>query len=345
MERDRSRRKFGKPTLSDVARAANVSEITASRALRNPAIVSKALRERIERAVREIGYVPNTAARALASAHTNVIGVIIPSVTNSVFTDVLRGIYDAVEATPYQVQLGNTNYSTMQEEQMLRLFLGQRPAGLLVTGHDQSPEARTLLKANNCPVVQIMDLPPDPVDMAVGFSHADAAEAATQHMIDQGYKRIGYIAAQMDVRTRARLEGYTQTLTRHGLFDERLIVTTHKPSSVHLGTQLCAEFLARNPDADALQTNNDDITLGALFECKRRRMRMPQEFGIAGFHDFEFMSVAHPTVTSVRTFRYEMGKRGFEMLVDAIAGRRPDEPVVDMGFELEIRQSTARRRS
>lgn len=344
MDRDRGRRKFGKPTLSDVARAANVSEITASRALRNPAIVSKTLRERIERAVKDIGYVPNTAARALASAHTNVIGVVIPSVTNSVFTDILRGIYDTIEATPYQVQLGNTNYSSMQEEQMLRLFLGQRPAGLLVTGHDQTPEAKALLEANNCPIVEIMDLPEDPIDMAVGFSHRAAAVVAIEHLIDQGYRRIGYIAAQMDVRTRQRLDGYTQTMIKHGLFDERLIVTTHKPSSVRLGTQLCAEFLACNPDADALQTNNDDVTLGALFECKRRRMRMPQEFGISGFHDFEFMAVAHPTVTSVKTFRYEMGRRALEMLIDAIGGKRPNDPVIDMGFELEARESTARDR-
>ncbi|PWW04479.1 LacI family transcriptional regulator [Hoeflea marina] len=335
-------RKSGKPTLTDVARAANVSAITASRALRNPDSVSAILRERISQAVRAIGYVPDTAARALASSHTNVIGIIIPSVTNSVYTDVLRGIYDAIETTPFQVQLGNTNYSSIKEEELLRLFLGQRPAALMVTGHDQSRDAAQLLAANNCPVVQIMDLPPEPFDMAVGFDHRDAAEAATRNLIARSYRRIGFLAAQMDTRTRQRLDGYVRAMTEAGLFDERMVVTTHKTSSVFLGQQLLSEFMARFPDADAIQANNDDIALGALFECQRRRMRVPEDFGISGFNDFDIASAVHPTLTSVKTYRYEMGHKAIEMLIAAVAGHPPAERTVDLGFELIERESTAR---
>ncbi len=338
----RYRRKSGKPTLADVARAADVSATTASRALREPDVVSAALRERINRTIKEIGYVPNTAAQALASARTNVIGVIIPSVTNSVFTDVLRGIYDTIEGTPFQAQLGNTNYSSIKEEELLRLFLGQRPAALLVTGHDQSREASALLKANNCPVVQIMDLPADCVDMAVGFDHRAAAETATRRLIDRSYRRIGFLAAQMDMRTRLRLEGYIKAMQDAGLYDERQIVTTHKTSSVLLGGALLSEFIARFPDADAIQANNDDIALGALFECQRRRISMPADFGISGFNDFDVASIVHPTLTSVRTYRYEMGRKAIEMLIAAIKGERPIERIVNLGFELVERESTAR---
>ncbi len=336
------RRKSGKPTLADVARAANVSAITASRALRKPEAVSAVLRERINRVVAEIGYVPNTAARALASAHTNVIGVIIPSVTNSVFADVLRGIYDAIENTQYQAQLGNTNYSSIKEEELLRLFLGQRPAALLVTGCDLSGEARNLLKANNCPVVQIMDLSPDPVDMAVGLDHREAARTATAALLAHSYRRIGFLAAQMDTRTRQRLEGYSIAMQTAGLFDERLIVTTHKHSTVLLGGQLLSELFARNPEADALQANNDDIALGALFECQRRRIRIPEDFGISGFNNFDIATTVHPTLTSVRTYRYEMGRTAIDMLIASISGNPPVERTVNLGFELVERESTAR---
>ena len=341
-KRGKSRRGSGKPTLSDVAKVADVSAITVSRALRNPSSVSTALRERVERAVREIGYVPDSAAQALASSRTNVIGVVIPSVTNAVFVDVLRGIYDAVENTPFQIQLGNSNYSTLQEEALFRLFMGQRPAALLVTGLGQSREARKLLGELDCPIVQIMEMGTDPVDMLVGFSHSAACEAATRHLIEKSYRRIGFLAAQMDPRTRMRLEGYARAMTEAGLFDERLVVTTPKPSSITVGAQLCTELLARVPDADAVQTNNDDIAVGAFFEVQRRRMRIPEEFGVSGFNDLELMSVAHPTITSVRTFRYEMGKVAVEMLMESIAGRRPKERVVDLGFELIQRQSTDR---
>lgn len=340
--RGKSRRRSGKPTLADVAKAADVSAITVSRALRNPSSVSTVLRERVERAVREIGYVPDSAARALASARTNVIGVVIPSVTNAVFIDVLRGIYDAVEGTPFQIQLGNSNYSSLQEEALFRLFVGQRPAALLITGLGQSREARRLLGELDCPIVQIMEMGSNPIDMLVGFSHTAACEAATRNLIERSYRRIGFLAAQMDPRTRLRLEGYTKAMKAAGLFDERLIVTTPKPSTITLGVELCVELLARVPDADAVQTNNDDIAIGAFFECQRRRIRIPEEFGISGFNDLELMSVAHPTITSVRTFRYEMGKVAIEMLMEAIAGRRPEQPIVDLGFELIRRQSTDR---
>ena len=123
-------------TLKDVAAAANVSVITASRALRTPEIVSDKVRERIHAAVDALGYAPNQAARALASATTSTIGVLIPSVTNLVFSDVMRGIYDAVEGTPYQVQLGNTRYTNRKEEELLKVFAAQRPVGLIVSGID-----------------------------------------------------------------------------------------------------------------------------------------------------------------------------------------------------------------
>lgn len=343
----RTRRRSGKPTLADVARSAEVSAITVSRALRNPDAVSEALRERVERAVEEIGYVPNSAAQALASARTNVIGMVIPSISNAVFTDVLRGVYDAVEGTRFQVQLGISNYSMLQEESLFRLFLGQRPAAMLVTGLGQTPEGNKLLRALSCPVVQFMEMGDRdsgarPVDMLVGFSHFDACEAATRSLIERNYRRIGFLAAQMDPRTRQRLEGYTKAMREAGLYDEKLIITTQKPSSVTFGVQLCAELLSRVPDADALQANNDDIALGAMFECQRRRIRIPEDFGISGFNDLEVMSLAHPTITSVKTYRYEMGKLAMEMAMDAVAGTPPEKPIVDLGFKLVLRQSTDR---
>ncbi len=324
--------------------AAKVSAITVSRVLRMPNAVSPNLRERVERAIRDIGYVPNSAAQALASASSAVIGVIIPSVANSVFADVLRGIYDAVENTRFQIQLGNSNYSYFQEEGLLRIFLGQRPAALLVTGLDHSRELLKLLQSMNCPIVQVMETGSDPIDMLVGFAHDDACEAAIRKLIDRSYRRIGFLAGEMDRRTQLRLRGYERAMRAAGLFDERLIVTTTKSTSVTMGSELCTELLARVPDADAAQANNDDIAIGVLFECQRRRMRIPEDFGISGFHNLEIAAAAYPSITSVKTHRYEMGRLGVEMLMDAIAGKRPADRVVNLGFELIERESTLRQR-
>jgi LacI family transcriptional regulator, gluconate utilization system Gnt-I transcriptional repressor len=329
--------------LTEVAKLAGVSPITASRFFRNPDALSVGKRARVESAAKELGYVPNLAARALASQRTEVIGVLIPSLTNNVFADVLRGIYDALDGSRYSIQLANTRYSILQEERLLRLFLAQKPAGLIITGINQTADSRAVMETVDCPIVQIMEVGPAPVDMMIGFSHFDAAKAAIGHLLDQGYRRIGFLGARMDPRVQRRLDGYQAAMNEAALFDPRLIVTTAVPTSITLGGTLFADLLAKAPDIEAVFCVNDDLALGALFECKRRHMAVPDQMAIVGFNDLEFTSSSVPTLSSVRTNRYEMGRNAAMMVIETLEGRRPAEPVVDLGFSVMERQSSARR--
>jgi LacI family gluconate utilization system Gnt-I transcriptional repressor len=338
----RKRAKAGKIRLTEVAKLAGVSPITVSRFFRTPEALSAGRRERVESAAKELGYVPNLAARALASQRTEVIGVLIPSLTNNVFADVLRGIYDALDGSRYSIQLANTRYSILQEERLLRLFLAQKPAGLIVTGINQTADSRAILESVDCPIVQIMEIGPSPVDMMIGFSHFDASKAAISHLLDQGYRRIGFLGARMDPRVQRRLEGYRAAMDEAGLFDERLIVTTAVPTSMTLGGTLFADLLAKAPNIDAVFCVNDDLALGALFECKRRHMSVPQQMAIVGFNDLEFMASSVPTLTSVRTNRYEMGRDAATMVIATLEGRRPEQRVVDLGFSVVQRESSRR---
>lgn len=335
--------KYKVVTLKDVAAFADVSVITASRALRTPDIVSDKVRARIREAVETLGYAPNQAARALASSSTSIIGVIIPSITNLVFSDVLRGVYDAVEDTPFEVQLANTRYNSRKEEELLRVFAAQRPGGLIVSGIDQTPVARSVLESLGCPVVQIMDIGADPIDMMVGFDHRQGGRMAARHLIESGYRRIGFIGARMDPRAQRRLEGYSHALEEADLFDPSLILTSPHPTSVMLGSRMLSDFLALAPDADAVFCNNDDMALGAMFECQRRGIRIPGQFGIMGYNDLEFSAHSTPSLSSVRTFRYDMGHQAVGMVLAASKGERPEHPVRDLGTELKARQSTDRQ--
>ena len=339
----RKRARTSKVRLTEVAKLAGVSPITASRFFRNPEALSAGKRVRVESAARELGYEPNLAARALASQRTEVIGVLIPSLTNNVFSDVLRGIYDALDGSRYSIQLANTRYSILQEERLLRLFLAQKPAGLIVTGINQTPDSRAIMESVDCPIVQIMELGPAPVDMMIGFSHFDASKAAIFHLLAQGYRQIGFLGARMDPRVQRRLEGYSAAMNEAALFDPRLIVTTAVPTSVTLGGTLFADLLTKAPDIDAVFCVNDDLALGALFECKRRLMSVPEQIAIVGFNDLEFTSSSVPTLSSVRTNRYEMGKSAAAMVIEALEGRRPEQPVVDLGFSVIQRQSSMPR--
>ena len=112
------------------------------------------------------------------------------------------------------------------------------------------------------------------------------------------------------------------------------------PTTVTLGGTLFADLLAQTPDIDAVFCVNDDLALGVLFECQRRQISVPGEMAIVGFNDLEFMASAVPSLTSVRTNRYEMGRHAITMVIDAIEGRRPREPVLDLGFQLMIRESS-----
>jgi len=337
----KSRRASGRPTLSDVADLAGVGSITVSRALRDPSRVSQELRERIEAAVQQLGYVPNPNARALASVRSDVIGVLIPSTTNNVFADVLRGIHDGLDGSHMQIQFGNTHYSADEEERLLRVFLGQHPSALIVSGIDQNPASRTLLENAGCPVVQIMDVGADPVDMMIGFSHFDGGKAVTRHMIETGRRRIAFFGARMDPRSGRRLAGYSEAIREAGLFDENLVTTTLQPSSITMGSQLFAEALARVPDLDGVVCNNDDLALGVLFACHRRGIDVPGRVGIAGFNDHEMMAAAYPSITSIRTPRYEIGRRAVVMALAEISGDTVSARVLDLGFELKVRESTA----
>jgi LacI family gluconate utilization system Gnt-I transcriptional repressor len=257
-----------------------------------------------------------------------------------VFADVLRGIYDSSEQSRYSIQLTNTRYSILQEEKLLRLFRAQKPAGLIVTGINQTAESRAILETMDCPVTQIMEIGDSPVDMMVGFSHYDASFAAISHILEQGRRRIGFLGARMDPRVQRRFDGYRDAMKAASLFDPNLIITTTVPTTVTLGGTLFADLVARAPDIEAVFCVNDDLALGVLFECQRRQIAVPGQIAIVGFNDLEFMASAVPSLTSVRTNRYEMGRHAITMVIDAIEGRRPQQPVLDLGFQLMIRESS-----
>lgn len=336
------RRGSGRATINDVAKHAQVGAITVSRMLRDPSKVSPELRQRIQDAIAALNYVPDPKARALASGRSNVIAVIVPSLSNIVFSDVLRGIQDVIADTGYQVQIGNTRYSSDEEDRLINLFLSQQPAGVIVTGLDQSPNAHQQLRDAGVPVVQIMETGRPPIDAVIGFSHDVAAEAVAGHILAQGYRNPGFIAARMDPRVERRHAGFQRGLEAGGCMDTSRIATTRLASSVTVGRHLMAELLSRHGDVDAVFCANDDLALGALFECQSRGIRVPEDMGIVGFNDLEMMAAACPSLTSVRTGRYRIGQRAAEYMAQRLKGDAEPGLNEEVVFELVGRESTDR---
>lgn len=332
-----------KVTLQDVALLANVSAITVSRVLNHPDKVSSSITQRVIKAINNLGYIPNLHASSLASAKSKVIGVAIPSLSNIVFTDVLRGIYDVMGVSGYKVLLVNTHYSPLEEEEMIRTLLSHSPEGLIITGGDQTKTCHSLLVRASIPVVQMMELIEQPIDMNVGFSHYQAGFDVTQSFIKNDYQRIAFMGARMDTRVQHRFNGYKAALELAQLNYEDYVVTTPEPSSIQIGGDLLKSIMSSSKGSiDAIFCANDDLALGALFECQRMNIRVPQELAICGFNDIEAASYVNPSLTSVHVGRYAMGVKASEMLLDAIKNVPIESKIVDLGFEIKQRQSTLR---
>lgn len=329
----------GRVTLDDIALRVGTSSITVSRAFRKPDLVSEDLRANIFKIANELGYVRNRAASALASSKSMNIAVIVPSLGNSVFVDTINGVERILRARGYQMLLGVSNYSSDEEDALVRAYMAFDPDGIILTGVNYRDAVRRMVERARIPVVHMMELSNLPGLYSVGFSQEAAAETMTSHLLTQGRKRIAFVASQLDSRTLARNRGYRDTLIAAGLYDSRRELLVPEPSSIGLGGVLLERMIEQAPDCDAIFFCNDDLAQGALFACQRLGIPVPGQLAIAGFNDLPASAHMVPSLTTVATPRFEIGVKSAQMLVGLIEGQKPARPSIDVGFELKPRQS------
>ena len=162
----------------------------------------------------------------------------------------------------------------------------------------------------------------------------------TTHLLERGYRRIGFVAVQLDPRTLARLDGYRHALEEAGLYDEKRVWRLPDPSSIHLGAAMIDRMMAENSDCDAVFFCNDDLAQGALFQCQRRGIRVPDQLAVAGFNDLPASAWTTPTLTTVATPRYAIGRHAAAMLLDLMDGKEPPQRRLDLGLTFIAREST-----
>jgi LacI family gluconate utilization system Gnt-I transcriptional repressor len=214
------------------------------------------------------------------------------------------------------------------------------PSGILLSGLSQSDAVRKLLAATKVPVVSMMDLSEDPRRPSVGLSQYDAGYAMTRYLLSKGYRKIGFLAAQLDERTLKRTEGYRAAMRDAGLYDARQEVLVPDPSTVALGGELIGRLLANVPDCDAVFCCNDDLAYGAIYQCQRRGIDIPKDLAICGFNDLPASAWMKPSLTTIATPRYRIGYEAAILLKRLIAGEDPEVKNVDLGFSLIVREST-----
>jgi LacI family gluconate utilization system Gnt-I transcriptional repressor len=328
---DRGDRHAMVTTLSHVARRAGVGESTVSRVLRNNGSVSKATREKILKAAADLHYVPNRIAGTLASMTSKLVGIVIPSVGNTVVPEVLAGANAVLEDAGFQPVIGVSNYDPEREEMLIESILSWRPSGLLVAGLEHTQRARGMLKGCGVRVVEMLDIDGEGIDMVVGSSHHGAGRASAQYLLGRGYRRIGYVGhdVRSDVRAGKRLEGFRQAMAEQGLAILDHEFSPHRGSSVEGGRIGVAALLERRKDLDAIYFSNDDLAIGGYFHCLENGISIPGELALFGYNGLDIARLTPQPLSTIRSARTAMGKSAAELLLAGGPAR-----VVDMAFEL-----------
>ena len=306
-------------TLRDVSQASGVSEMTVSRVLRNRGDVSQNTRDKVLLVAKQLGYVPNKIAGALASQRVNLVAVIIPSLSNMVFPEVMTGISEVLEATDLQPVVGVTDYLPEKEERVLYEMLSWRPSGVIIAGLEHSETSAMMLKASGIPVVEIMDIDGSPVDAMVGISHRRAGREMAVSILKAGYRKIGFLGTKMplDHRARKRFEGFTEALAKSGVE-----VTDQEfysgGSALVKGREMTQELLRRNPNLDFLYFSNDLIGAGGLLYLIEKGISIPNQIGLAGFNGVELLQGLPRQLATMDACRSEIGRKAAEMIVQQV---------------------------
>lgn len=326
--------------MLDVAAKAGVSVATVSAAVNGTAAVSKELRERIENAIRAIGYKRNAVARSLKMGTTKTIGLVVADITNPFFTDVVAVTQDVLHRAGYAVMLCCTDENPLLQEEQISLLLDRMVDGLIIapTGDDENLQ-RLVAKAS-IPVVLIDRLCHDLEADAVVLDNHHAVMSATKYIIDLGHSDIGYISGTLDTSTgRDRLAGYRAALEAAGIGyrDDLVRLGNFREKDVYTATM---QLLAKPDRPSAIFAANNLMVIGVMKAIRDRGLHCPGDISVASFDDFPWADVFQPNLTTIAQPVQAIGEQAAELILERIRGRVPRDPLrIVLKGRLMIRES------
>lgn len=332
-----------KVTLKDVSRAAGLSLITVSRALRQPDTVQPKTRAKVQDAIDALGYIPNLTARSLVSQRSDMIGVVVPILASSLFADFAQGVSRVLEAEGQQMLLAVTGWSPQKEEEAVRTFIARQADAIIVTGFVHTETTRKLLSNFPGPVIETWNVSPDVIDAAVGFDNRTAAAEMTRYLIGKGYRDIVLAGGGAPNNDQAmdRTRGFRDAMEAAGRpIGPGTIVPFDHPASIESGGTLLDELRARPTPPDAVFFVAELPAQGAMLRALSLGVDVPGEIAIAGFGDLSLSSLLPVPMTTVQIKGREIGEKAGQLVLRRLGGDATDAPMEDVGFNLQIRDST-----
>ena len=312
------------PTIKDVAQHAGVAPITASRVINNAGYVSEETRMRVEKAITDLGYIPNRVARSLRSKQTNLLALVLTDITNPFWTTVARGVEDAASEEGFSVILCNTDESDVKQEAYVRNLLQRQVDGFLLVPSASSIGAITLIRQQKVPVVVLDRKIPYDVD-TVRSDSVTGATQLTRLLLDLGHRRIAMLSGPREVSTAVdRVKGYQIALQEAGLVvDENLIC--YGTFTQQGGYMMSQSIMDHSPRPTAIFAGNNFIAVGVLRALREGKITVPGDMALVAFDDLPPTYVIDPFLTVAAQSAYEMGQKATRLLMQRMLGTAPDE--------------------
>ena len=331
------------PTISDVAEQAEVSTATVSRCLNSPDKVKPKVRERISKAIQELGYVPSGAARALASRRTYTIGAIVPTIDNSIFSEAIQHLQSGLTQANYTLLLANSGYSLDEELREVNSLLSRGIDGIVLVGEMHHPKVYEAIANQAIPYVNLWTYNPDSTYSCIGFDHLKAGQQLAEHLLSLGHIEFGIISGFQETNDRAliRFQGIQQTLKKVDLeIPESKIIECRY--SVEQANKSLHALLDRHPETTAVACGNDVLAIGALSAARERGLKVPEQLSITGFDNMELTRFLSPALTTINSPSKRMGRYAAEYILEQIMNKTTEVKRIELTAELIVRETTGK---
>lgn len=315
---------LGNVSIKAVAKEAGVSMMTVSRAVRGLNGVSEATRQRILQISRDLNYVPNSNARALAQANSKLIGISLPTLFNDVFADILLGMRRTIEQAGYSSLVQTTDYDLARETNWTNQLLEWRPAAVILTGVDHSQVLRKRLRIDNVPTLEVWDVTDDPIDICVGIDHFSAGRELGAHVAALGYRKPAFVGPPegLDVRADKRVAGLVESFLSAG--SDTLLRIRIEPNNAFLMGYQGFGAVPDHGRPDVIFFLNDHMAFGGMMAAEQSGLKVPADIGIVGFNGLDLTSVLPRPMTTMKTPRRQIGLVGARHLLARLNGVVPE---------------------
>ena len=328
-------------TIYDVAREANVSMATVSRVVNGNPNVKPTTRKKVLEAIERLGYRPNAVARGLASKKTTTVGVVIPDVSSTFYSELARGIEDIATMYKYNIILSNSDQNKEKELHLLNTLLGKQVDGIVFMSGNITEEHVEEFKRSPVPIVLASTFDENNELPSVNINYEQAAYDAVKFLIDKGHKHIAYVSGPMEepVNKVKKLKGYIRALEEAGIkYDEQFVV--EGDYSYESGIEAFDKVLELSPKPTAIFVGTDEMALGVIHAAQDKGYEIPKDFDVVGFDNTRLATMVRPRLTTVVQPSYDIGAVAMRLLTKLMNKEEVDNHIVELPHRIEIRQST-----